>query len=394
MNTPINYGRQSITEEDIEEVVAVLKSDYLTQGPKVPELEEAFARYTGAKYAIAVSNGTAALHLCMMALGVQPGDKVISTPITFSASTNAALYCGAEVVFADIDPLTYTIDIDHVRQLLESAPKGTYKGLIPVDFAGRSVAMDEFRALADQYNLWLLEDSCHAPGGYFIDKQGNEQLCGNGKWADLSIFSFHPVKHIATGEGGMVTTNNEALYKKIQALRTHGIIRSDQDYTNSIELAGGTSAYPGWYMEMQDLGYNYRLTDIQAALGISQLKRAKEGLIRRREIASVYARAFEGKPYVIGQSEDVPGHAYHLYILEVEDRLGLYNHLRAHKIYAQIHYIPVHLMPYYQRLGWKPGDFEKAEIYYSRCISLPMFPTLTEDQQQWVISCVEDYYNG
>lgn len=395
MHGPINYGRQSITDEDIAAVNAILKADFLTQGPKIPEFEAAFAEYVGARYAIALANGTAALHLSAMALGLKPGDKVISTPITFSASTNAVLYCGAEVVFADIDPATYTLDIDAVRKLLEASPKGTYQGIIPVDFAGRAVQMDEFRMLADEYGLWLLEDACHSPGGYFTDAQGEQQMCGNGKFADLAIFSFHPVKHIATGEGGMITTDDEVMYKKIMALRTHGIIRSVPDYQNSIALAGGEESYPGWYMEMQDLGFNYRLTDFQAALGISQLGRAATGLARRREIAAIYEKAFEGKDFLKGQSGVVNGHAYHLYILEVEDRLGLYNFLREHQIYAQVHYIPVHLMPYYQNsFGWKAGDFELAEKYYQHCISLPMFPTLKPEQQEFVIEKVLEFYGG
>lgn len=391
-HSPINYGRQHITNEDIEAVVSVLKSDYLTQGPRIPEFEKAFAAYVGSKYAVAVSNGTAALHLSAMALGLKPGDKVISTPITFSASTNAVLYCGAEVVFADIDPATYTIDLEHVKRILGEDKEDKYKGIIPVDFAGRPVRLDQLNEITKEYGLWILEDACHAPGGYFVDDSGIQHNCGSGEFADLAIFSFHPVKHIATGEGGMITTNDEALYKKVSALRTHGIIRSVPDYQNSIDLAGGQDSYPGWYMEMQDLGYNYRLPDIQAALGISQLARAEEGIARRRAIAAHYEQAFSGASFIKGQSGVVEGHAYHLYVLEVEDRLGLYQHLREHKIYAQIHYIPVHLMPHYQQFGWKKGDFKYAEKYYDHCISLPMYPTLTDEQQDWVIEKVKEFY--
>jgi len=222
----IPYGRQNITREDIDSVITALQSDYLTQGPRIAEFEAAFAEYVGSSYAVSVANGTAALHLCAMALGVQQGDKVITTPITFAASANCVRYCGGEVVFADIDADTYLLDINAVRRLLESAPKGTYKGIVPVDFAGRAVDMEAFRELADQYGLWIIEDSCHAPGGYFVDSRGNRQNCGNGAFADLAIFSFHPVKHIASGEGGMITTNNETLYRKLLALRTHGIIKN------------------------------------------------------------------------------------------------------------------------------------------------------------------------
>ncbi len=389
---PIPYGRQNITDEDIQTVVETLKSDYLTQGPKIAEFEEAFSNYVGSKYAVAVSNGTAALHLCAMALNVQEGDKVITTPITFAASANCVRYCGGEVVFADIDPETYLLDIKKVRKLLEASPKGTYKGIIPVDFAGRAVDLEAFRNLANEYNLWIIEDSCHAPGGYFVDSNENKQHCGNGNFADLAIFSFHPVKHIACGEGGMITTNDEKLYKELLKLRTHGIVKEEDLYENSIEFAGGKEQYPGWYMEMQELGYNYRLTDFQAALGISQLSRADEGLDKRKSIALNYQNDFNGADFLKGQSGVVEGHAYHLYILEIDDRLGLYNFLRKNNIYAQIHYIPCHLMPYYKHLGWKKGDMPNAEKYYEHCISLPMYPTLTFEQQNLVIDKVKEYF--
>lgn len=400
---PIPYGRQNITEEDIQAVVETLKSDYLTQGPKIKEFEQAFANYVGAKYAIAVANGTAALHLNALALGVGLGDKVITTPITFAASANCIKYCGGEVVFADIDPETYLLDINSVSNLLKSSPKGTYKGIIPVDFAGRAVNLEEFRILADEFDLWIIQDSCHSPGGYFIDSKGDKQLCGNGQFADLAIFSFHPVKHIASGEGGMITTNDEMLYNKLLKLRTHGITRDESLFKNSTGFANGNdnsslsmanSTFPGWYMEMQELGFNYRLTDFQAALGLSQLKRADQGLERRREIAKRYREAFQGKSFIIGQSGFVEGHAYHLYVLEVENRIDLYNFLRDNKIYAQIHYIPVHLMPYYQQFGWKEGDMPNAEQYYRNCISLPMYPTLIKKEQDFVINTILSFYNG
>ncbi len=388
----IPYGKQNITEADIQAVVETLQSDYLTQGPKIKEFEEAFAEYVGAKYAVAVSNGTAALHLNCLALGVKEGDKVITTPITFAASANCVRYCGGEVVFADIDPETYLIDINKVRDLLEASPKGTYKGIIPVHFAGRAVDLEAFRKLADEYDLRIIEDSCHSPGGYFIDSEGQQQNCGNGSFADLAIFSFHPVKHIAAGEGGMITTNDVELYEKLLKLRTHGITKDESSYENSVAFAGGDSVYPAWYMEMQDLGYNYRLTDFQAALGQSQLERADEGLKKRREIAEKYFLAFQGKDFIKGQSGVVEGHAYHLYVIEVENRLGLYNYLREHKIFTQIHYIPTHLMPYYSQFGWKEGDMPIAETYYKHCISLPMFPTLSDEDQQFVIDKITEFY--
>jgi UDP-4-amino-4,6-dideoxy-N-acetyl-beta-L-altrosamine transaminase len=388
----IPYGIQNIEQDDIDAVVKTLKADYLTQGPRIKEFEKAFASYVGAEYAVAVSNGTAALHLNALALGVQQGDKVITTPITFAASANCVRYCGGEVVFADIDPKTYLLDINAVRKLLESAPKGTYKGIIPVDFAGRAVNLEEFKKLASEYDCWIIQDSCHSPGGYFVDNNGVEQHCGNGNFADLAIFSFHPVKHITSGEGGMITTNNIDLYHKLLKLRTHGIVKDNEQYQNSIEFAGGNNEYPGWYMEMQNLGFNYRLTDFQAALGESQLKRAGVGLLKRKEIAQKYFDAFEGKEFIIGQSGVIEGHAYHLYVIEVNNRLELYNYLSENKIFAQIHYIPCHLMPYYRQLGWKEGDMPIAENYYKQCISLPMFPTLKDEEQRFVIETITSFY--
>lgn len=400
----IPYGKHQITDADIQAVVAALQSDFLTQGPKITEFEKAFSEYIGCRYAVAVSNGTAALHLCAMALNVKPGQKVITTPITFAASANCVRYCGGEVVFADIDPDTYLLDILKVRALLEASPKGTYAGIIPVDFAGRAVNLEAYRKLADEYGMWVIEDACHAPGGLFTDSKGTKQLCGNGNYADLAIFSFHPVKHIACGEGGMITTNDEALYKRLLKLRTHGIVKDDNLYSNSIEFAIGCdpltvnrsplTAYPLWYMEMQELGYNYRLTDFQAALGISQLKRADAGIQMRRAIAERYQDALAGNDFILGQSGVVEGHAYHLYIIEVTDRLGLYNYLREQKIFAQIHYIPCHLMPYYRQQGWKEGDFPGAEYYYKGCISLPMYPTLSMEEQNHVIKSIYEFYRN
>lgn len=398
----IFYGRQHITDEDINAVTEALKSDFLTQGPRIQEFEQNFAKYVGAGYAVAVSNGTAALHLCTMALNVTEGDKVITTPITFAASANCVRYCGGEVIFSDIDPETYLLDIKNVRKLIEGSPKGTYSGIIPVDFAGRAVNLEAFRKLANEYGLWIIEDACHAPGGFFNDSKGLEQRCGNGEFADLAIFSFHPVKHIASGEGGMITTNNKELYEKLLILRTHGISKIESEYKNSVEFAVGSiqnstlelQSYPAWYMEMQDLGYNYRITDFQSALGNSQLKRADEGVKRRRDISQRYYNAFNNKPYIKGQSGVVDGHAYHLYIIEVEERYELYNFLRGKNIFCQIHYIPCHLMPYYRQFGWKEGDMPYAESYYKKCMSIPMYPTLSDDEQGYIIQSIEEFYSG
>ncbi len=399
-NNIITYGRQSITKDDIDAVIDALQSDYLTQGPKISEFESKFAEYIGCKYAVAVANGTAALHLCTLALGVKDGDKVITTPITFAASANCVKYCGGDVIFSDINPLTYLIDIESVKHKLTISPHGTYKGLILVDFAGRAVNLEDYKKLADEYNLWIIEDACHAPGGYFVDSNGKKQNCGNGNFADLAIFSFHPVKHIACGEGGMITTNNFDLYNKLLKYRTHGITKTNSEFLNSTLFANGElplneedqKKYPTWYMEMQVLGFNYRLTDFQAALGISQLNKANNGLKRRIEIASKYERAFGGKSWIKRQSGSVEGHAYHLYIIEIEKRLELYNFLKTKNIFTQVHYIPTHLMPYYRVLGWEEGSMPFAENYYKGCLSLPMYPTLTDEEQEFVINQISNFF--
>lgn len=378
----IPYGKHDITEQDIQAVISVLKSDYLTQGPKIEEFEKSFARYIGCKYAVAVTSGTAALHLAILALGLNSGERVITTPVTFVASANCVLYARGQVSFADIDPDTYLIDINAIKKLLEDSPTGTYKGIIPVDLAGRAVNLERLRELADEYNLWIIEDASHSPGGYFLDSNNEIQNCGNGKFADLSVFSFHPVKHIACGEGGMITTNNEELYNRLRLLRTHGITK-EHDLLNE--------NHGGWYYEMQELGYNYRMTDIQAALGYSQLQNAKDKLQRRKEIAKVFADSFVNNPKIIGQSGWNEGHAYHLYIIEVERRKELYEFLKLNGIFAQVHYIPIHLQPYYRQFGWKYGDFPNSEKYYSSCLSLPMYPTLSDEEQLYVISKIEEF---
>ena len=323
---PISYGRQNITQEDIELLTKTVKSDFLTQGPRVKEFEEKFAKYIGAKYAIAVTNGTDALHLCNMALNVKAGVKVITSPITFVASANSVLYCGGEIDFVDINPQTYTIDLNKLEEKLSNAPIGTYKGVIPVDLAGYPVDVERLRNIADKYNLWIIEDACHAPGGYFTDSNGKKQYCGNGVYSGLQIFSFHPVKHIATGEGGMVTTNNEKLYKKLKLLSSHGITKE----TNLLEENHGK-----WYYEMHELGYNYRLSDINCALGISQLNRAKDGVEIRNKIAKKYNNAFENIPEIKTPFvADNIYHAYHLYIIQIEKRKELYDYLRKYNIFT------------------------------------------------------------
>lgn len=380
----ISYGHQYISDEDIQAVVETLKSDYLTQGPKIGEFEQNFANYLGCQYACMVSNGTAALHLCAMALGIQPGDKVITTPITFVASANGFRYQGAEIVFCDIDAKTFLMDLDKLEQILKASPKGTYKAVVPVDFAGYPIDEERLRKLADEYGFAIVVDACHAPGGSYIDSKGVKQMVGNCHYADLTCFSFHPVKHIATGEGGAVTTNRKDLYEKVALYRTHGITKNPDLLTQNDG---------GWYYEMQDLGYNYRITDFQAALGISQLKRLDWSIQRRNEIAQRYDEAFKGTSVKTPYRAENITHAFHLYIIQVDadKRKGLYDYLRANKIFAQVLYIPAHTMPYYKQLGWKAGDMPVAEEYYRHCLALPMYPTLTDEEQEYVIEKVKEY---
>ncbi len=375
----IPYGRQHIDQDDIDAVVSTLQSDFLTQGPIVKQFENQFSAYVGAKYAVAVSNATAGLHLANLVLDLKKGDRIITTPITFAATANSARYCGAEVWFADIDPDTYLLSLESTRNLIESKPKGFFKGIIPVDFAGLPVNMEAFRALADEYDLWIIEDACHAPGGYFTDSKGLKQMCGNGNYADIGIFSFHPVKHIACGEGGMITINSEKLYKKLLKLRTHGITKEGMEENHG-----------GWFYEMQDLGFNYRLTDIQSTLGITQLAKNNAGVEQRNEIAKKYKSAFKDKI----KYQDLPQgfyNAHHLFIIEVEQRKALYDFLRTKNIYAQIHYIPIHTMPYYKQIGYGGADLKHAENYYSKCISLPMYPTLSETEQEYIINTIFEF---
>lgn len=377
----IPYGRQSIDQADIDAVVSTLRSDYLTQGPKVKEFEEAFATYIGTKFAVAVNNATSGLHLSVLALGLSKGDRVITTPITFAASANCIRYAGAEVWFADVDPNTYLLDINSVKELIESKPRGFFKGIIPVDFAGLPINMEAYRDLADEHDLWIIEDACHAPGGYFIDSENKKQMCGNGYYADIGVFSFHPVKHIACGEGGMLTTNSKELYEKLMLLRTHGITKENMEENHG-----------NWYYEMMELGFNYRLTDFQAALGVTQLAKNNKGVERRNEISETYKKAFEGKI----KFQDLPEgtyNAHHLFIIEVERRKELYDFLHSKGILVQIHYVPVHTMPYYKNIGYTDAGLIHAEKYYSRCISLPMYPTLSNEEQDFVIEQINKFVN-
>jgi UDP-4-amino-4,6-dideoxy-N-acetyl-beta-L-altrosamine transaminase len=380
---PIPYGKQSINEEDIKSVVDALKSDFLTQGPLIEDFELKFAKYVGSKYAIAVSNGTAALHLCCLSLNTNKASNVITTPITFAASSNCVRYCGGNIYFADINPITYLIDLEKIEKLILSNPPNFFHGIIAVNFAGLSVDFEALDKIAKKYNLWVIEDACHSPGGYFTDSNKIKQLSGNCNFADLSIFSFHPVKHIACGEGGMITTNNKELYDKLLLLRTHGITKNP----NLLTKNDG-----GWYYEMQVLGFNYRLTDFQAALGISQLKRADAGLNRRKEIARRYNEAFSSNENILNHSGYKENHAYHLYIINIEKRKELYDYLKELQIYCQVHYIPIHTFPYYKEIGNQNIDLANSEKYYETCLSLPMFPTLTAEEQEYVIKSVISFF--
>lgn len=380
---PISYGRQYISDEDIDAVVNILKSDYLTCGPAIPEFEKTFTEYIGVKYATAVCNATCALHLAVNALGVKPGDNIICTPLTFASSANCIRFMGGNVKFVDIDPDTYLIDINKLRETLEVAPKGTYKGMVIVDFAGYPFKMDQYRKLADEYGMWILEDACHAPGAWYTDVNNVRQRTGNCAYADAAVFSFHPVKHITTGEGGMVVTNRKDIYDSACLYRTHGITHDSAQ----MEKCDG-----GWYYEMKELGWNYRITDFQAALGISQLKRASVNVEKRRELVARYNEAFKDikgikTPF---EASDIH-HAYHLYIIQVDERKGLYDFLHTKQIFAQVLYYPLNLMPYYKRFGNKEGDLPVVENYYKHCLALPMFPTLTFEQQDYVIDNVKKF---
>ncbi len=378
---PIPYGRQNITDEDIQAVTETLKSDFLTQGPKVLEFEKAFAEYVGAQYAVAVMNGTVALHLGALALGVKAGTKVLTTPITFAASANSVLYCDGQVEFVDINPESFNIDLPLLEAKLKNAPAGTYSGIIPVDFAGYPVDLEGLRKLADQYGLWIMEDACHAPGGAFKDSEGVWRKCGGSGLAEVSVFSFHPVKHIACGEGGMITTNDKDLYQRILKLRTHGITRAQDEL---VEHHGG------WHYEMQELGFNYRIPDMLCALGLSQLKRADQGLKRRREIAQIYYKELASvRTLKLPSVGDNFNHAYHLFVIRHEKRKELYDKLKERGIYCQVHYRPVYAHPYYRGLD-KDIFLKNAEAYYNTCLSIPMFPSMTNEEVLFVCQSLKE----
>ncbi|MBI5468986.1 MAG: UDP-4-amino-4,6-dideoxy-N-acetyl-beta-L-altrosamine transaminase [Deltaproteobacteria bacterium] len=386
MNRAISYGRQTIDEEDVKAVVRALTSEKITQGPLVEEFEDALTRQTGARYAIVCANGTAALHLACLAAGIGKGDGVVTSPITFLASSNAALYTGATPVFADIDPVTFNIDPAEVEKKLSF--NSNVKALIPVHFAGLPCAMERISGIASRKGLTVIEDACHALGAEWKASDGKWRKVGACTHSDMTVFSFHPVKSITTAEGGAVTTNDERLYERLKTLRSHGVTRKKSELVNGDDSP--------WYYEMQELGFNYRLSDIQSALGTSQLKKL-DGFIRRRnEIALLYSASLSKYPFIkTPQALSGVKSAHHLYPLTVEfgeigvSRKELFMLMRNIGINLQVHYIPVHLQPYYRKVfGYRPGDFPKAEAFYSKEVSLPIYPLLTDEEAGAVTAAI------
>lgn len=381
MGKNISYGRQWIDQRDIDEVTKVLKSDFLTQGPYVEKFEQALCRYTGAKYCVAVSNGTAALHLAVLALQIKPGAQGITSPNTFLATANAFIYGGLTPRFVDIDPQTFNLDLGELKKSLNKQTKL----IIPVHFAGQPVDMRKVKSIIKGRELFVIEDASHAIGSKYADGS----RIGSCRYSTMTTFSFHPVKTITTGEGGAVMTNDKKIYERLRLLRTHGMTKD----------ASKLAVNPGpWYYEMQTLGFNYRLTDFQAALGVSQLKKLGRFKKRRREIVAQYDRAFANLPNVMAPIEEKGVEsAFHLYVLRVDfEALGVSRNfvmtqLKKQGIGTQVHYIPVHLQPYYQNcFGYKPGDFPVCEKYYEQALSLPLYPAMTNRDVAFVIRAVKE----
>jgi UDP-4-amino-4,6-dideoxy-N-acetyl-beta-L-altrosamine transaminase len=379
----IPYGRQDITQEDIDAVVKVLQSDFLTQGPKVPEFEQALCRYTGSQYAVAVNSATSALHIACLALGLCAGDYLWTTPITFVASANCALYCGAKVSFVDIDPRTYNMSVAALKEKLQQA-KATNtlpKVVVPVHLCGQPCDMQAIHALAKEYGFAVIEDASHAIGG----KYKGEPI-GNGRYADITIFSFHPVKIITTAEGGVALTSNKFLADKMALLRSHGITRDESQMQNA--------SHGPWYYEQIDLGFNYRMTELQAALGISQMNRLDDYVAKRHVLAKRYNELLADLPVIIPWQHPDSYSGLHLYVIRLQlDKISkthreVFEALRNEGIGVNLHYIPVHTQPYYQSLGFKMGDYPEAEKYYREVISLPMFATINEDELDRVVNAI------
>ena len=379
-DTYLAYGKQKIDEDDINSVVKVLKGDYLTTGPIVSEFENSVAKYVGTKYAVAVSNGTAALHMACYAAGISEGDEVLVPAITFAASSNCVLYCGGKPVFIDIDPKSYNIDINKIKEKITSKTKA----IIPVDFAGQSVDMDSILKIAEEYNLIVIEDAAHALGSEYK----NEKV---GSKAHMTEFSFHPVKPITTGEGGVVVTNSKELYEKMILFRSHGITRNSELMTEN---------QGPWYYEQIDLGYNYRLTDIQSALGLSQIKKLDDFILKRREIVNKYNEAFKELEEIVTPFEnEYSKSGHHIYVLLLNldklkcGRKEIFEALQAENIGVNVHYLPVYLHPYYKKLGYKKGECPVAEDIYNRMITIPLFPSMTNKDVKDVIKAVKKVLN-
>jgi len=385
----IPYGRQDITEEDIDAVVDVLRSDFLTQGPVVPKFEEAVMVHVGAKHAVAVNSATSALHVACLALGLGPGDWLWTSPITFVASANCGLYCGANIDFVDIDPRTYNLSpLSLEEKLLAAEKEGKLpKILVAVHLCGQSCEMESIHALCQKYNVKIIEDASHAIGGKY-----KGQFIGNCRYSDVTVFSFHPVKIITTGEGGMALTNDLGLAEKMSLLRSHGITRDDK-------LMAKTSDGP-WYYQQIDLGFNYRMTDIQAALGASQMSRLNEFVCKRHELAKRYNNKFTQLPIVTPYISQDAYSAYHLYVIRLElkkinkTHKDVFELLREKGIGVNLHYIPVYKHPYYEVTGFSENDFPQAEAYYSEAISLPLYPKLSFAEQDKIIEALAAVING
>lgn len=376
----IPYGRQDINQADIQAVVDILQSDWITQGPTIEKFEQTVATYCGAKYAVAVNSATSALHIACLAADLGKGDSLWTTPNTFVASANCGLYCGANVDFVDIDKRSYNMSPAELEaNLVRAKHEGKVpKVVIPVHFAGQSCEMDKIANMAREYKFTIIEDASHAIGGNYQGKK-----IGACQYSDMTVFSFHPVKIITTAEGGMVLTNNSDLYEKLIRLRSHGITRNP-------EFMQGQSDGP-WYYQQIELGYNYRMTDLQAALGISQMNRIDEFVKRRHTLAARYNEKLSGSPIITPWQNPDCYSAWHLYVIQVDpqQRRRIFEELRRHDIGVNVHYIPVHTQAYYQRLGFSQGDFPEAEKYYQAAISLPMYYTLTDEQQDFVIDTVK-----
>lgn len=379
----IPYGRQSIADEDVDAVVRVLTSDWLTQGPLVPAFEQAVAASVGAAHAVAMSSATAALHVACLALDVGPGDRVWTSPNTFVASANCARYCAAQVDFVDIDPLTYNLSVAALVSKLEEAERTATlpKVLVVVHFAGQSADMAAIQGLARRYGFKIIEDASHAIGGDYLGAP-----IGNGAYCDITIFSFHPVKIITTAEGGMAMTNDSRLAQRMRRLRSHGITRDGGEMQRGSEGP--------WYYEQIELGFNYRMTDLQAALGLSQHRRIGAFVDRRRQLANRYDKLLAALPLQLPHRTVDANSAWHLYVIQVDakrtsmDRRTLFERLRARGIGVNVHYIPVHLQPYYQALGFRRGQFPQAESYYANAISLPLYFDLQPAQQDEVVAAL------